>query len=233
MRRAAIAFAVFLVAWGNLTQRFVGETALLPGGSWWFIAIGMALVAVSFGFARWIGLDARSLGLASVGASRGAAIGILLGGVIAVIDVLALRLAPLVLGAPIVYEPVMQVTREQLAVHLAVFLPLGAVIPEEVAFRGVLLGALAREWGIRAAVLASAFAFALWHVAVVLATAANTTLGALAPLAVPGAIIILVVGGIVMASLRLRTRTLATSIAAHWIFNAVILVGFWSARRGE
>jgi membrane protease YdiL (CAAX protease family) len=33
-----------------------------------------------------------------------------------------------------------------------------------------------------------------------------------------------------LAWLRLRTGTLATTIAAHWAFNAVVLVGLWSTR---
>jgi len=33
-----------------------------------------------------------------------------------------------------------------------------------------------------------------------------------------------------MGALRVATGTLATSIAAHWVFNAVILVGLWMDR---
>jgi hypothetical protein len=33
-----------------------------------------------------------------------------------------------------------------------------------------------------------------------------------------------------MAILRTITGTLMTSIAAHWVFNAVILVGLWTDR---
>jgi len=33
-----------------------------------------------------------------------------------------------------------------------------------------------------------------------------------------------------MAGLRIVTGTLATSIAAHWVFNAAILVGLWTDR---
>jgi hypothetical protein len=48
--------------------------------------------------------------------------------------------------------------------------------------------------------------------------------------AIGGAVVILLVGGAIMASLRVVTGTLATSIAAHWAFNAAILVGLRYSR---
>jgi len=43
--------------------------------------------------------------------------------------------------------------------------------------------------------------------------------------AIAGAFVVLFVGGVIMASLRVTTGSLLTSIAAHWAFNAIILVG--------
>ncbi|MDQ2968357.1 MAG: hypothetical protein M3R37_08585, partial [Actinomycetota bacterium] len=45
-----------------------------------------------------------------------------------------------------------------------------------------------------------------------------------------GAFVVLFVGGVIMAALRLLTGSLATTIAAHWVFNTVILVGLWTDR---
>ena len=123
-------------------------------------------------------------------------------------------------------------TADALARHVAFFLPLGAVVPEELAFRGTLLGALLRRGGVRAAVAGSAAAFALWHGSVVLVTVADTTLGPPSPLFLPAAlaaVLILVAGGAIMAVLRIATGSLASTMAAHWVFNAVILVGLWRA----
>ena len=46
-----------------------------------------------------------------------------------------------------------------------VVIPLQTVIPEELAFRGVLHGALNRAWGFRGVALAGSLLFGLWHVA--------------------------------------------------------------------
>jgi CAAX protease family protein len=226
-------FAILLVVWGNLLQRFIGPTAVLPGGSWQFIAAGAALVAVSLLAARLLNLDAGDLGLRRDSALRGVVIGALAGGAIATIGVAVLRLAPAIIGISVVYGPLLTVSDDQLARHIALFLPLGAVIPEEVAFRGTLLAGLVRGMGIRAGVAASAVTFAAWHVVVGLVTMYDTSLGQGALLWVVasiGALVVLFVGGVIMAALRLVTGSLATPIAAHWIFNAVILVGLWTDR---
>ena len=48
--------------------------------------------------------------------------------------------------------------------------------------------------------------------------------------AMAGTLAIVFVGGVIMAGLRVVTGTLATSVAAHWVFNAVILIGLWTDR---
>ena len=226
-------FAVLLVLWGNLLQRLVGPPAVLPGGSWQFVAAGAALVAVSLLAARLLALDAGDLGLRREPALHGVVIGAVAGASIATIGVAVLRLAPAIIGVPVVYGPLLTVPDDQLARHIALFLPLGAVIPEEVAFRGTLLAGLVRGMGIRAGVAASALTFAAWHLVVTLMTVYDTSLGQVAWLWVVtsvGALVVLFVGGVVMAALRLVTGSLATTIAAHWAFNAVILLGLWTDR---
>lgn len=227
-----LAFGVLLVLWGNLLHRIIGHTAVLPGGSPQFVIAGAALIAVSLLTARALGSDASGLGLGPAGAYRGLAIGLVAGGAVAGIAVAATRLAPLVLGAPLVYGPLVGVGGDRLAIHIAVFLPLGAVVPEEVAFRGTLLAGLLRRMGLRAAIVASALTFALWHGFVAIATVADSTLGQTVGwwvVGIAGAMVALFAGGVLMAILRTITGTLMTSIAAHWAFNAVILVGLWTA----
>jgi membrane protease YdiL (CAAX protease family) len=220
-------FAAFLILWGNLLHPLIGATALLPGGSWQFVAAGAALALISLAAARGLHLDAASLGLRRAGALRGAAIGALAGGVTAALAVTVMRyVAPPLLGQPIVYEPLSRVAAGDLAPHILFFLPLGAVIPEEIAFRGTLLGGLLASYGIRAAVMISAAAFALWHGTVAVFTVMDTTMPVVLIVpAVVGALGVLFVGGAILSRLRVSTGTLLTSIAAHWAFNAVILVG--------
>jgi membrane protease YdiL (CAAX protease family) len=226
-------FGGLLVLWGNLLPSLIGPTAVLPGGSWPFVAAGAALVAVSLLAARLIGLDSHDLGLRRDRALPGMVIGALAGGASATIGDAVLRLAPAIIGMPVTYGPLLTVSDDHLVRDIALFLPLGAVIPEEIAFRGTLLAGLARVMGIRAGVAASALTFAAWHVVVLLATISDTSLGQVAGLWIAGSVgafVVLFVGGVVMALLRLVTDSLATTIAAHWVFNAVILVGLWSDR---
>ena len=46
-----------------------------------------------------------------------------------------------------------------------IIIPLQTVIPEELAFRGVLHGALDRAWGLRGVAAAGSLLFGLWHIA--------------------------------------------------------------------
>jgi membrane protease YdiL (CAAX protease family) len=224
-------FAAFLILWGNLLHPFFGSSALLPGGSWQFVLAGTALIGGSLLAARSLGLDAAALGVRRAGAARGAAIGALAAGAIALVDVAVLRLAPSIIGQPVGYSPLARVSADELARHIALYLPLGAVVPEELAFRGTLLGGLLARYRFRTAVTLSAIAFALWHGTVAWFTVMNTTMPVVLIIpAVAGALVIVFVGGVIMAGLRVATGTLATSIAAHWVFNAVILVGLWTDR---
>jgi uncharacterized protein len=220
-------FAILLVIWGNLLHPLIGSTAILPGGSWQFVLAGAALVAASLVGARTIGLDAAALGLHRAGAFRALLTGTFVGGLIGAAAVAVLRgVAPAVIGQPVIYEPLADVAADDLRTHIAFFLPFGAVIPEEIGFRGTLLGGLLLRYGVRVAVTTSAVAFALWHGTVAVSTVMNTTMPVVLIIpAITGALVVLFVGGVIMASLRVATGSLVTSIAAHWAFNAVILVG--------
>jgi membrane protease YdiL (CAAX protease family) len=226
-----VLFAALLILWGNLLHPLIGASAVLPGGSWQFVFAGAALVGVSLAAARIVGLNDAALGVRRAGALRGAAIGALAAAAIAAVDVVVLRLAPSIIGQPVSYAPLARVSADELGRHIALYLPLGAVIPEEVAFRGVLLGGLLTRYRVRTAVTVSAIAFALWHGTVAVFTVMNTSLPVVLIIpAIAGALLIVFVGGVIMAGLRMATGTLTTSIAAHWVFNAVILVGLWTDR---
>jgi CAAX protease family protein len=220
-------FAAVLILWGNLLHPLIGATALLPGGSWHFVAAGAVLVLASVAAARALRLDAAALGLRRAGALRGTAIGALGGALIAAAAVALMRgVVPAVVGAPVVYEPLSGVAAGDLTPHILFFLPFGAVIPEEVAFRGTLLGGLLMTHGVRFAVIASATLFSVWHGTVAVFTVMNTTMPVVLIIpAIAGALGVLFVGGAILSRLRVATGTLMTSIAAHWAFNAVILVG--------
>lgn len=218
-------YAALLVVWGNVLNYFVQPT--LPGGDWAAVAWGAALVLVGFAFARITRQRRDDLGLMR-GVLRGVAVAAMLALVAATAGTIVLRVGPVV-GARIDYHPLFTTTPGELAAHIVFFLPLAAIIPEEIAFRGVLLGGLLRARSLRAAVIVSSIAFALWHGSVVYLTLLQTSLAAssLAWLAGAAALLFVAVGGAALALLRVRSRGIAAPIVAHWAFDAALLVGLW------
>ena len=110
-----------------------------------------------------------------------------------------------------------------------IIIPLQTVIPEELAFRGVLHGALNRAWGFRGVALAGSLLFGLWHIATSLGlTSSNVGFtrlfggGAVGMLAgVTLAVIATAVAGLVFSWLRRRSGSLIAPIALHWSLNGL------------
>src|ERR1700755_1794141 len=110
-----------------------------------------------------------------------------------------------------------------------IIIPLQTVIPEELAFRGVLHGALSRAWGFRGVALAGSLLFGLWHVATSLGlTSSNVGLtrvfggGFFGMLAgVTMAVVATGAAGFVFSWLRRRSGSLIAPIALHWSLNGL------------
>mgnify|MGYP005810152117 CR=1 FL=1 len=110
-----------------------------------------------------------------------------------------------------------------------IIIPLQTVIPEELAFRGVLHGALHRAWGFRGVALAGSLLFGLWHVATSLGlTSSNVGFtrilggGVVGMLAgVTGAVLATGAAGFVFSWLRRRSGSLIAPIALHWSLNGL------------
>ncbi|OBF02371.1 abortive infection protein [Mycobacterium sp. ACS4054] len=110
-----------------------------------------------------------------------------------------------------------------------VVIPLQTVIPEELAFRGVLHGALHRAWGFRGVALAGSLLFGLWHVATSLGLTSSNVgftrllgggfLGMVA--GVVGAVFATGAAGFVFSWLRRRSGSLIAPIALHWSLNGL------------
>jgi membrane protease YdiL (CAAX protease family) len=110
-----------------------------------------------------------------------------------------------------------------------IIIPLQTVIPEELAFRGVLHGALNRAWGFRGVAAAGSVLFGLWHVATSLGlTSSNvgftrifgggvlgTVAGVVLAVAATG------IAGFVFTWLRRRSGSLLAPIALHWSLNGM------------
>jgi uncharacterized protein len=110
-----------------------------------------------------------------------------------------------------------------------ILIPLQTVIPEELAFRGVLHGALNRAWGFRGVAVAGSLLFGLWHIATSLGlTSSNIgftrlfgggVVGMLAGVTL--AVIATAVAGFVFSWLRRRSGSLIAPIALHWSLNGL------------
>lgn len=110
-----------------------------------------------------------------------------------------------------------------------VVIPLQTVIPEELAFRGVLHGALNRAWGFRGVAMAGSLLFGLWHVATSLGLTSSNVgftrlfgggfVGMLA--GVTAAVLATGAAGFVFSWLRRRSGSLIAPIALHWSLNGL------------
>jgi len=110
-----------------------------------------------------------------------------------------------------------------------IIIPLQTVIPEELAFRGVLHGAMDRAWGFRGVAAAGSLLFGLWHIASSMGlTSGNVgftrvlgggVLGMLAGIAL--AVLATAAAGFVFTWLRQRSGSLIAPIALHWSLNGM------------
>ncbi|MBJ8342659.1 CPBP family intramembrane metalloprotease [Antrihabitans sp. YC3-6] len=110
-----------------------------------------------------------------------------------------------------------------------IVIPLQTVIPEELAFRGVLQGTLSRVYSFRGVAMAGSLLFGLWHIASSLGlTEGNRGFSAILGGGVAGqvigiacAVFATAAAGLVFTWLRRRSGSLLAPIALHWSLNGV------------
>jgi uncharacterized protein len=129
-----------------------------------------------------------------------------------------------------------QISGGRLLYEIGVPIVLLTAIPEEFAFRGVLLGSALRLWGPWRASLITSALFGLWHIAPTLHTMSDNRefAGAAAHtggqvLLVLGSVAVTFVAGLVFCWLRLRSRSLIAPIMAHVATNGLALTVAWFA----
>jgi membrane protease YdiL (CAAX protease family) len=113
-----------------------------------------------------------------------------------------------------------------------VVVPLGTVLLEEVAFRGVLMGLVNRHRGAAWASVTSSVLFGLWHILPSLRLAeANKAIGSVLGtdlagqvLAVAGAVAFTAVAGLLLCELCRRSGSLIAAAALHWATNGMGLL---------
>jgi CAAX protease family protein len=217
----AAALVPALGAWNNLVVH------RLPGRPASYVVANVAATAVLLAAARASGLSWAELGLdrrrLAAGARwGGACAAVVAAGYGTALAVPALR--PLLGDARVA-----GLDGGELAGQALVRIPLGTVLWEEVAFRGVLLATLGRLLSRRGATAASAALFGLWHVRPTLAALSANDL-AEGPLARTGAVLLACLGtaaaGVLFAELRLRSGSLLAPALLHLATNSLgVLAG--------
>jgi tRNA pseudouridine32 synthase/23S rRNA pseudouridine746 synthase len=200
--------------------------------SWAAIAQSAGTLLIVIVGSRWCGLTWAEAGIGRTNLLRSSLIGAGIGLGLAAAVLLALEHGAR-LGTPITYQPLRGAQISAVLTHALVGLLLQTAIPEELAFRGLLLGLLIRKrTPLRATLVTSAF-FVAWHLVVQVQTLAVTNFASpwqIVPamgLAFAG----LFAGGVIFALLRLRTRNLAAAVMAHWLFDAGLITGLFFLTR--
>lgn len=118
-------------------------------------------------------------------------------------------------------------------------IPLGTVVLEEIAFRGVFLGLLRRHRSTPIAVMWSSLLFGLWHVIPGFGAAqANRIVsevsgnGAGRAVAVVAAVLSTAVAGVVFCWVRLRADSVVAPMLAHVATNSIAFAVAWWVLRG-
>jgi len=206
--------AVVLLAWSNLVLPALPADPVLRA------LFNLGGVAAMITVARLLGVTWADLG---VGRGTWAA-GLRWGGG-------AIGLAVLGYGAVLLVAPGL-LENPQLAgaspgallLRGLVLIPLGTVLAEELAFRGVLHGRSVRALPVRAALGVSAVAFGLWHFTVALGPSAVPLPPTLHWTSVLAVLAVTVLGGLALGWLRHRTGSVLAPIGLHLGTNAVGLV---------
>lgn len=213
----ATAVVVAVLALVNVTEHLLGA------GLWFGPLVAVGLV----GFARWTGLSWAELGL---GADR------VRSGSRWAIGAVAIVAGVYMVG---VLLPFTRTAFLDARYHLPVpgalwsafvIIPVGTVVVEEIAFRSVLWGALARHATTARVLLGSSLLFGLWHVLPSLhlasanqgvGQAAHAAGGSSTVLVVVATVAITTIGGVIAGELRRRSGSVLASVGMHWATNGL------------
>jgi len=227
----AVAMVVAVLACVNVVDARVAHVSLV---------LGPAGAAGLLAIARWAGLSWQELGLGGGTWRRGLIWAF--GAIGAVAVVLAAGAAlPLTRGA--FHDARYHLGWGHALLTALVLIPLGTVLFEEVAFRGVLWGLLRRWRGTWTATIVSSALFGLWRALPSLSLATeNEAVGGTVGrgtsgqvISVLGTVLFTGLAGVVFCELRRRSGSLLASAGLHWATNglgvlASAVVWAWGSR---
>lgn len=210
--------------------------ALLAPG--WYVPVCVAAAVLLVLIARRSGLTWQDLGLGRAAARRGLRWGLVLAAAVVVVCLAGLAL-PFSREA-FQDERAAGLSSGELVYRVLVRVPLGTVLLEEVAFRGVLWAMVRRRWGPVWATVASSLLFGLWHVQPSRGlTRANAAAQAVfgagqagVVLAVTAAVAGTALAGVLLCELRRRSGSLVPPVALHCALNGAGYALAWAASRG-
>ena len=213
----AVAITVVLLVIVNVVDVEVQHAALV---------VGPVGAAVLLGLARLTGLSWAELGLGPGTWRRGLTWAAAVIGIVAV--VLAAG-AALPLTRDAFRDSRYHLDLAQALLTAFVLIPIGTVLLEEVAFRGVLWGLLRRGHRTWVATVVSSVLFGLWHVLPSLGLAAdNQAIGSTVgkgtsgeAISVLGTVLFTGLAGVVFCELRRRSGSLLASAGLHWATNGL------------
>lgn len=230
-RLIALIGAVLLLILSNvMSNRILPFWAYVP----WNLAVAVAVI----GIAWWAGSGPVAIGLGIRHWHRPVGVGLLLAGLTALVFLLAMVL-------PFTRDAFLDSRAGQGGVmlmlyHVLIRIPLGTVLLEEIAFRGVLPAlfgaapALRWKWG---PVLAASVLFGLWHIlpsiGIASANAAvGDSLGGSQLLATLFAVVFTTLAGIGMCVLARLGKGIKTTMLLHWATNSLGFVVAWLVATG-
>ena len=215
--RLAVVAVIVILAAVNVTDVRVPHAALV---------VGPACAALLLWLARLAGLSWAELGLGPGTWRSGLRWA---GAVIAVVAVVLAAGAALPLTRAAFRDSRYHLDLAQALLTAFVLIPLGTVLLEEVAFRGVLWGLFRRLRGTVAATAASSALFGVWHVLPSLGLAAsNEAVGGAVgtgrsaqAVTVLGTVLFTAAAGVVFCELRRRSGSLLAPAGLHWAVNGL------------
>ncbi|GEL19461.1 CPBP family intramembrane glutamic endopeptidase [Pseudonocardia asaccharolytica] len=220
-RRLGLFSAITILAASNVVSNRIWPEAYIP----WNLAIAAILLIL----ARRSGLSWADLGLANARLRRGLVIGGLAAGLVGMLYLVALAI-PATQAAFLDSRAAGPLGAALFAALIRI--PLGTVVLEETAFRGVLPALIPGSWW-RGALVSSAL-FGLWHVLPSLGMAeANAAVGAAvggwgAVLQTGLAVLFTFAAGMLMCAWRRWSGHLVTPMLAHMATNSLgVLLAWW------
>jgi membrane protease YdiL (CAAX protease family) len=199
-----------------------------PGYAW----VPVSLLTVILALIAWTAGAARAdLGLDPVDLRAGLRYG---AGAVGIVLLVLIVAAVFPTTSGFLHDARARIGGGRLLYELGVSILLLTAIPEEFAFRGVLLGSALKLWGPWRASLVTSALFGLWHIVPTLHTMADNPAVAGASASVAGRVLVVLgsvavtfAAGLAFCWLRLRSRSLVAPVLAHWATNGLALAVAW------